>query len=154
MPQSLGRETAVQVGRLQDGVTGEGAVDAGGVDGAAGLALKVLVAADVVGVGMGVVDGPELPAIGVQHLAHPSPGVLVVAAVDQAHFPLAHLHQTDLGGALDVGTVGGDWDQFVHKTTPLAQFFSLYHILHPLVSPSSHPEIFLAAPLQNSTRLC
>ena len=131
----LGWEATVQVGGLQDRVTGEGAVHAGGVDGAAGLALKVLIAADVVGVGMGVIDGTQFPAVAVQHLTHPSSGVLVVAAVNQAHFSLTQLHQTDLGRALDVVAVWGHWDQFIHKTTPLVHFFPLYHTLRLLVAP-------------------
>ena len=64
MPQLSGWTAAVQQRRLQDRMAGEGALRAGGVDAAARLALEVPVPADVVGVGVGVVDGqPFLSSI-------------------------------------------------------------------------------------------
>ena len=79
MAQVLGGTAAVEESGLQHRVPGEAALDPRGVDLTAGLPLQVLVAADVVGVGVGVVDGGEVPAVGVQQLAHLAPGVLVAA---------------------------------------------------------------------------
>ena len=95
-------------------ITREIALDAGGVDLAAGLVLQVLVAADVVGVGVRVVDGGQMPAVGVEDLAHLAPGLLVVAAVDEADVGVVQAHEADLGRALDVVAVSGHLGQFIH----------------------------------------
>lgn len=82
MAQVFAGISAVQEGGLENGVFGEGLFYAWGVDAAAGLILEVVVAADVIGVGVGVVDGFELPVVGVQKLSDLSAGVFVVSAVN------------------------------------------------------------------------
>ena len=56
---------AVEEGRLENRAADEGRLDALGKDAAAGLLLEIAVAAGVVGVGVGVDNGPEGPAVGV-----------------------------------------------------------------------------------------
>jgi len=68
VPQLLARIATVQKGRLQDRVTGKGAVDPRRIDFTPGLALQILIAADVVSIGVGVVDSGEPPAVGIQNL--------------------------------------------------------------------------------------
>ena len=108
------REAAVEKGRLQQRVAGDVALDSGGVDGAAGLLLQILVAAHVVGVGVGVVDGGETPAVFVQVLAHLAARVLVAAAVDEADIRLVQADKADLGGAFDVIAALAGLDELVH----------------------------------------
>ena len=102
MPQLLTRIPAVQKGRLQDRVSGKGAVDSRRVDFTPGLALQIPVAADVVSVGVGVVDGGEPPAVGVQKLTDFAARVFIVTAVDQADVLHIQSHQSDLRRTLDV----------------------------------------------------
>jgi hypothetical protein len=66
------------------------------------LRLQILVAADVVRVGVRVVDRAQAPAVRVQNLANLAPGVLVVSAVDEADVVSGELDKPDLRGALDV----------------------------------------------------
>jgi len=127
--QLLRRIAAVEKRGLKQRVAREIALDAGGVDLAAGLVLQVLVAADVVGVGVRVVDGGQVPAVGVEDLAHLAPGLLVVAAVDQADVFLIQPEEADVGGALDVIRPLGKLYQFVHSGIPSVTF--LYR--HPIM---------------------
>ena len=122
VPQVLGRISAVEKRRLQHRVPGKGAVDSRRVDPAARLSLQIPVPADVVGVGVGVVDRRQLPAVGVQHLPYPPPRVLVVAAVDQADVFLIQPEEADVGGALDVIRPLGKLYQFVHSGIPSVTF--------------------------------
>ena len=129
MPQVLGRISAVEKRRLQHRVPGKRAVDSRRVDPTARLSLQIPVPADVVGVGVGVVDRRQLPAVGVQHLPYPPPRVLVVAAVDQADVFLIQPEEADVGGALDVIRPLGKLYQFVHSGIPSVTF--LYR--HPIM---------------------
>ena len=113
--QILGRKAAVQECRLQHRMPGNVALDALRVNFTLGLALQIAVAADVVGIGMGVVDGGQMPAVGVQQLPHLAACVLVVAAVNQADVCIVQLHKTHLGGALDIVAIADNVIQFVHK---------------------------------------
>ena len=106
--QLLRRIAAVEKRRLEHRVAREIALNAGGVDLAAGLVLQVLVAADVVGVGVRVVDGGQVPAVGVENLAHLAPGLLVVAAVDEADVGVVQAYEADLVA------VSGHLGQFIH----------------------------------------
>ena len=105
VPQLLTWVAAIQKGRLQDGVMGKGAVNPWSVNHAPGLALQILIAADVVSVGVGVVDGGKPPAVGFQKLPHLTPCVLIVAAVNQANVLLVQLHQPNFCWTLDVVTL-------------------------------------------------
>ena len=102
MPQLLTWVATVQKGRLQNGIAGKGTVDSRCKDFAPGLALQIPVAADVVSVGVGVVDGGEPPAVGVQKLTDFAASVLIIAAVDQANILAVQPHQPDLRRTLDV----------------------------------------------------
>ena len=120
--QILGRKSSVEKGRLQHRVTGEVAFDARGIDAAFGLTLQIAVAANVVGIGMSIVDGGQAPSIGVQQLPHLTPGIFIVAAVDQAYIRIVQLHQSHFGGTLDIVAAALDMIQFVHKHTSLPCF--------------------------------
>ena len=95
-------------------MTGEITLHTRGVDPAPSLLLQVVVPADVVGVGVGIVDSAQVPAVGFQDLAHLAPCVLVAAAVNEADIVPLQAHQTDLGRALDVITLFGNLDQLIH----------------------------------------
>src|SRR5699024_11119618 len=81
MPQVLWRIAAIEKRRLENGGSRKGTLNPGGIDLAAGLLLQIRISADVVGVGVGVVDGSQAPAMSVENLAHLAPGILIVAAV-------------------------------------------------------------------------
>ncbi len=59
---------AVQKGRFQYGMSGKITFDARSIDAAPGLRLQVPVATDMVGVGVGVIDGGQLPPLDADHL--------------------------------------------------------------------------------------
>ena len=124
MPQILRRIAAVEKRGLEQRVAREIALDAGGIDLAAGLVLQVLVAADVVGVGVRVVDGGQAPAVLVEQLAHLASGFLVVAAVDETDVGAVQAHETDLGGTLDIVAVSGYLIQFVHRGASFLRGFA------------------------------
>ena len=124
MPQFLAGIAAEQEGRFENRVTREGTFDAWRVDAAAGLLLQVMVAADVVGVGMGVVNGVQAPALGVENLAHLAAGFFVAAAVDEADVPLAEINEAHLGRALDGVGVRRHLNQFVHGSSPFVVVMS------------------------------
>src|SRR5699024_1191147 len=86
----------------------------GGIDLAAGLFLQISVAADVVGIGVGMVDGSQVPAVGVENLAHLAPGILIVAAVYEANLAVPQLHQADFGGTFNIIAPAGHMLQFKH----------------------------------------
>ena len=83
-------------------MAGKGALDPRGVDTASRLSLQISVAANMVGVGVGVVDGGQLPAVGVQMLADLAARVLIAAAVDETDLRALQPHQSDLRRALDI----------------------------------------------------
>ena len=83
-------------------MTGKDAVNSRSVDFAPGLSLQILIAANMVSIGVGVVDGREPPAAGVEKLPDFSSGILVVATVNQANILLVQLHQPNFGRTLDV----------------------------------------------------
>ena len=60
--QVFKRVAAIEKRRLEDGMTGEIPLNAWSIDLATRLGLEVTVATDVVGIGVSVVDGGELPA--------------------------------------------------------------------------------------------
>ena len=113
--QVLAGVPAVQEGGLQNRVQGKGLLDAGGKDAASGLLLQILVAPDVVRVGVGVVDGGQPPPVGVQKLPDLPARVLVVSAVNETDVRAPQPHKADFGGALNVKAVFCDGDQFVHS---------------------------------------
>ena len=114
VPQLPWGISAVEEGRLQQRVPREVAVDPRGIDSASGLSLQVSVSADMVGVGVGVVDGGELPSVFVQNLPHLASGFLVISAVDEADFRVAELYKPDLGRTLDVVAMLRHLYQFIH----------------------------------------
>jgi len=69
---------------------------------AARLRLQILVAADVIRIGMRVIDCAQPPAVCIENLADLAPCLLVVSAVDEANIVAIELDQPDLCGALDV----------------------------------------------------
>ena len=117
--QLFWRIPSIKIGRLQHGMLREVPLDPRRKDVASRLGLQVFVAADVICVGMGIVDRLQRPAVGFKMLSDLFARILVVAAVDQAHLLLPRLHQTDLRRALDVIAVSSHLDQFVHITPPV-----------------------------------
>ena len=107
MAQLLWRAAAVQHGRLQHRVAGNGALRAGGIEPAPRLALEIPVPADMVGVGVGIVDGGQVPAVFLHELPGLAAGVLVAAAVDETHVRVVQPHKTDLGGTLHIIAAAG-----------------------------------------------
>ena len=104
---------------------GESGLDAWRVEGAASLFGEISVAANVVGVGMGVVDGVKRPALAVEMLAHLAPGFFVVAAVDEHDMAVAGLNDADLCRTLDVIGMRRDRDEFVHGESSFFHFLSV-----------------------------
>ena len=118
MAQISGRKAAVKEGRLEDRPAGKGAVDPGGIDPASGLPLEILIAADMVRVGMRVVNRGQMPFVGIEDLPQLSPRVLVVAAVDQADIAVIQADQADLRRTLDIIIPLGNLNQFIHRFPP------------------------------------
>ena len=114
MAQVAGRIPAVEEGRLQKRVARERALDAAGIDAAPGLGLEVAVPADMVGMGVRVEDGFQLPALGIEDLLDLLARVLVAPAVDQSDLIAFAQHYANLGRALDVEASAGGLHQFVH----------------------------------------
>ena len=93
-------------------------LDAGSIDFAAGLILEIAVAADVVGVGVGVVDGCEVPVVCFEKAEYFFSGIFVVSAVDEADVFGVKLYQADAGWALDIVALIGYLYSFVHLKGP------------------------------------
>ena len=72
------------------------------------LSLQVFVAADMVGVGVGVVDGDQMPAIGVQMLAHLAARVLVAAAINEADVVVSETNQANFCRTFNIVVSGRD----------------------------------------------
>ena len=113
VPQLLWRIAAVQKARLQHRRARELRLDAGGKDLAAGLPLQILAAAYVVGVRVRHQYAAQRPAVLVEHLAHPAPGVLVPAGVYEVH-PVPGVVDAYLGGTVYVVGLIADFDKLVH----------------------------------------
>lgn len=105
----------VQKGRLQNWVAGEITLYTRSKDAAAGLPLQVRISADMVGVGVGIVDNRQAPAVGIQDLLDFPSRILVIATVDETDIIALQAHQTDLGRALYVVIAVRDLHQFVHN---------------------------------------
>lgn len=73
----------VQKGRLQNWVAGEITLYTRSKDAAAGLPLQVRISADMVGVGVGIVDNRQAPSVGIQDLLDFPSRILVIATVDE-----------------------------------------------------------------------
>ena len=104
---------------------GECSLNARRIEGAAGLLGEISVAADVVGVGVGVVNSVKRPALAVEMLAHLASSFLVVAAVDEHDMAVAGLNDADLCRTLDVIGVRRDRDEFVHGESSFFHFLSV-----------------------------
>ena len=78
------------------------AVDTGRIDFAPGLLLQILIAADMVGVGMGVVDGGETPIVSIQNLAHLAACILVISGINQANIGAIQPHKSNFRRALNI----------------------------------------------------
>ncbi|MPN31287.1 hypothetical protein SDC9_178761 [bioreactor metagenome] len=100
-------------------MAGKICLDAGGEDFAARLLVQILVAPDMVGVGVGVENGLQPPAVFVQHLAHLAPGLLVVSAVYEVDLALPLPINADFRRAVDVIASLPNLHQFVHHSSPL-----------------------------------
>ena len=99
-------------------MTGKVAFDTRCIDFAPGLLLQILIAADMVGMGMGVIDGRKPPSVCIEQLADFSAGILVISTVDQANIRLVQLDQSDFCGTLYVIIPLGNLNQFVHDDSP------------------------------------
>ena len=77
-------------------------------------ALEILVAANVIRVGVGVVNRSKPSSMCVKDLPDLSSGVLVITAVDQAYVPVVQSDEPDLCRALNVIVPFGNLYQFIH----------------------------------------
>lgn len=105
MPQRLRRKAAVKKRRLEQCVARKVALNAGRIDLASGLRLKIFAAADVVGVGMGAQYRAQRPAVFVKYLPNLAPGLLVVSAVDKINALIYVEIKPDLGRAVNIISV-------------------------------------------------
>ena len=105
VPQRLRRKAAVKKRRLEQCVARKVALNAGRIDLASGLRLKIFAAADVVGVGMGAQYRAQRPAVFVKYLPNLAPGLLVVSAVDKINALIYVEIKPDLGRAVNIISV-------------------------------------------------
>ena len=96
-------------------MTGKGTIHTRGVNLAAGLLPKVLVAANVVCVRMGVENGPQRPSLLFQQLAEFPTGVFVVSAVDEVDLVFLCQIDSDFDGSVNIVTARSYLDKFIHS---------------------------------------
>ena len=82
--------------------------------------LKVLVAAYVIGVRVGVQNSLYRPSLGVQNPANSASGVLVVAAVNEIHPVVLAAVNADLGRAVYIISIICNLNKLVHDLHLLA----------------------------------
>ena len=68
----------------------------------------------MVGVGMGVDDCGQLPALCIQNFLDFSAGILIVSAVDQPDIVITYAINADFGRGIDVIGIFCDLHQFIH----------------------------------------
>ncbi len=112
--QCLERIPTIKKGRLQRGPFRKGAFHARRIDPAAGAVLKKSAATDVIRVGMGNVNGRQLPVIPVQHLVNFSSGFLVAAGIDQHDPCIIQLIQSHSGRRLNGPGPSFYMREFIH----------------------------------------
>ncbi|MPM99293.1 hypothetical protein SDC9_146484 [bioreactor metagenome] len=119
MPQALRWKPAIEKRRFQDRVLRKSPLNSRRKYVAPGLRLQVVIAADMIRIGMRIIDCLEPPVVGIQYLAHFSSRFLVVSTVDEANVVSANLDEPDLCRTLDIVTVLADLLQFVHVFAPV-----------------------------------
>ena len=102
MPEIFARISAIQKSRLQDRMIGKITFDPGRIDPASRLPLQILVASDMVRIGMRIVDRTQFPSVRVQDLAHLSSRILVASAVNEAYLRIIQFYQSDLRRTLNI----------------------------------------------------
>ena len=117
--QPLQRTASIQKGWFQNGMPGKSSLDPLREDLASVLLLQIMIASDMIRMGMGIQNPLQMPALLVQDLSDPAAGILVAAAVDQIHFCFCFLINSDFRGTLDVITLFPRLDQFVHMNLPV-----------------------------------
>jgi hypothetical protein len=96
---------AVEKGRLQNGISNKSGLNPRGIDGAAGLLLEIAIPSGVVGVGVGIDNGPQCPPIGVENFLDLLPRLLVIAAVDEIDLRITEAVESHLGRTVDIVAV-------------------------------------------------
>ena len=86
------------------------------IDPAARLGLQIMIAADMIGVGMGIIDRPQVPVMVFEQFTDFTPCVFIVAAVDQTDFRIVYPDQPDLRRAVDIIAFFRRLHQFVQDT--------------------------------------
>ena len=66
------------------------------------LTLQVFVSADMIGIGVCIVDRRQFPIVLIQNSAYLASCVFIVSAVDQTHLVVVQFDKTDLRGTLYV----------------------------------------------------
>ena len=115
MPQCLGWEATVQVGGLQQWMSGQGTLYARGVNMASGLFLQVLISPNVIGVGMCIENHLQLPPVLLQELPNFSPGVFVISAVNQADLIVLQKGEANFNRCVDIVAPRPNLNQFIHN---------------------------------------
>ena len=127
--QFFERIAAIEEGRFQNGVFHHSHFHGGAVNSAAEAILQQGIAAVVVGIGVGIDDGGQLPALGIQDFLDLSAGVLIVAAVDEPHIVIADAVYADFGRGVDIVCIFCYLYQFVHGQNLLCFCGTLSHTL-------------------------
>jgi len=128
MPQIGRRIAAVKKRGFQNGVLGEGLLDARREYLPAGLLLQITTAAYMVGVGVGNKYAAQNPAVGVQYLTNLSAGILIAAAVYEIHAVPAGNVYADLGRTVYIITFFSGFFELVHDRALFLYFCRLYHV--------------------------
>ena len=99
---------------------------------AACLPLQVAVAADMIRIGMGIVDRLKLPPVRIKKLPYLPAGILIASAIYEADCIAVQPDQPHLGRALYVIAASRSLHQFEHKRI-IASFLStdISYIIHP-----------------------
>ena len=75
------------------------------IDFTAGLLLQISVSADMVRVGMRIVDSCQFPSLFIQDFSHPPSGILIASAVDETDFLFTYFYNSNLGRTLHIVAV-------------------------------------------------
>ena len=131
IPQLLEGIAAVKEGWLKHRVLHNRQFHGCGIDGAVKPILQQSIAAVMVGVGMGVDDCGQLPALCIQNFLDFSAGILIVSAVDQPDIVITYAINADFGRSIDVIGIFCDLHQFIHGQNLLCFCFcgTLSHAL-------------------------
>ena len=135
MPQIFAWIAAIQQGRLQNRMPGKITLNSRRINFTACLSLQILIAADVIRIGMRIIDSFQRPFMFIQKLSDLPARVLVIPAVNQADFRIVQLYQSDFCRALYVIIMFRNLYQFIHGICSSELFTRTAQIMSPLSAP-------------------